>query len=128
MKKETLCWRCQNFSKCSWSRGVPVENWDAEPTVVQDWSDGVLEEIHSYCVNSCPQFKSDIAGTQTNIVEMAKILDVSVRTLFRELARSEARVKKAFEAKGYKLTIYKAYVLKTYYLNKIGGGNESQNQ
>lgn len=126
MKKETLCWRCQNFSKCSWSRGVPVENWDADPTIVQDYSDGVLEEIHSYCVNSCPQFKSDIAGVQTTIEEMAKILGISARTLFRELKRSEARVKKALEAKGYKLTIYKAYVLKTYYLNKIGGSNESQ--
>lgn len=125
MKKETLCWRCQNFSKCSWSRGVPVENWDAEPTVVQDYSSGVLEEIHSYCVNSCPQFKSDVAGEQTTIEEMAKILGISARTLFRELKRSETRVKKALEAKGYKLTIYKAYVLKTYYLNKIGGSNES---
>lgn len=119
MKKETLCWRCQNFSKCSWSRGKPVKDWDAEPTVVQDYSSGVLEEIHSYCVNSCPQFVSDVAGKETNGKEMAKILGISESTLYRELKRSEISVQKMFKEKGYKLTIYKAYILKTYYLNKI---------
>ena len=125
MKKETLCWRCQNFSKCSWSRGVPVKDWDAEPTVVQDYSSGVLEEIHSYCVNSCPQFKSDIAGTEVTVGEIADILGLCRRQTFRLLKTHKQRVINELKAKGYELTTYKAYVLTTYYLNKIGGSNES---
>ena len=125
MKKETLCWRCQNFSKCSWSRGVPVKDWDAEPTIVQNYSNGLLEEVHSYCVNSCPQFKSDIEGKEVTVEEIGAILGLGRSQTFRLLKQSETKVKKALEEKGYKLTIYKAYVLKTYYLNKMDGGNES---
>ena len=54
-KPKSICWECANAcnNRCSWSEAlVPVEGWDAEPTVCN----GGLE---SYLVKSCPQFVQD---------------------------------------------------------------------
>lgn len=49
--KQTICWGCQNYSKCSWAIGIPVKGWDATPTQKSDYK--------SYCVHSCPQYLAE---------------------------------------------------------------------
>lgn len=50
MEKETLCWYCEKYSNCSWSRKFkPIENWVAKYSKTTD----------SYIVLKCPQFKDD---------------------------------------------------------------------
>lgn len=127
MEKETICWGCQNFSKCSWSKGVPVENWDATPTMVLNY-DGKenLHIVESYCVNSCPQFKAD-AKQRTSVREIAKIIGKYIRTVFRYLASKEKTLylRELLKQKGYKLHICKEIqddtgnCLRTYYLERV---------
>ncbi len=132
MEKETLCWSCQNFSKCSWSRGVPVENWDATPTIIKDNSNNVIKEIHSYCVHSCPQFEADLLQ-RVSTQEIAGVINKSRNTVFRCLKtrRETKRLREMLAAKGYKLYIYKEVcddygnAVTEYYLEKLRGVNES---
>lgn len=72
----TICWCCENATNdgCSWSRSfIPVEGWEATPTIIQGGFNAKYElidgkvvrtqlerEIHSYKVHSCPQFKPDV--------------------------------------------------------------------
>ena len=125
MSKETLCWRCQNFSKCSWSRGKPVKGWDATPTIIKNWNGKGYDKTESFIVNSCPQFVCDVVGIRTSIEAMAEILGISERTVFRWVASNRASLLNKMKQKGYKLTIYKPNIKNYYYLSKIGGGNES---
>lgn len=59
-RKATLCWFCDKAtcSGCSWSKEFkPVEGWDAEPTLVTQWSGkGKPRQTSSYMVYSCPDF------------------------------------------------------------------------
>lgn len=125
MSKETLCWRCQNFSKCSWSRGVPVKDWDATPTIIKNWSGDGYVKTKSYIVNACPQFVCDVVGVRTSIEAMAEILGISERTVFRWVLGNKVKIINEMKKKGYKLTIYKPNIRNYYYLSKIGGENES---
>lgn len=52
---ETLCWDCQNATKCSWKDGIPVKGWNAEPRMVND-KEGI---IRTYRVIDCPKFLED---------------------------------------------------------------------
>lgn len=129
MKKETLCWGCQNFAKCSWARGVPVEGWDATPTKIVHCSKGEKVITESYIVNSCPQYKADkiqLANTRG----IAEILNIDKRTVFRYLANKGKKanlknLRKMLEKQGYILHIYKevfddtGYMQNHYYLEKI---------
>ena len=54
-EEETLCWDCQNYARCSWADGVPVEGWSATPTKIYH-SDGIID---SFLVKTCPMFKAD---------------------------------------------------------------------
>ena len=119
MSKETLCWRCQNFSKCSWSRGKPVKGWDATPVVIKETINGERKNINSYCVESCPQFVCDVAGIRTSSEAIAEILGISKRTLMYWLRSYRVKAISEMRLKGYELTIYKPHIRKYYYLRKI---------
>ena len=49
-----ICYFCKNAcGGCSWSKSfIPVDDWDAEPTIVKD----SLGDFCSYKINKCPQF------------------------------------------------------------------------
>ena len=121
MEKETICWGCQNFSKCSWSRGIPVENWEAIPTKFKDtYSHSDTIEQRSYCVLKCPQFKADKLQP-TTIAELGKITKVSTRTMFRWLNSAEGskRMLKRLKKKGYLLRVFIDMGQNSYYLEKV---------
>lgn len=69
---ETLCWKCKNYTKCSWYKTfTPVEGWEAEKTKLK------ISENHyvdSYKVISCPMFEQTIKAPQAtdNSVEDTK--------------------------------------------------------
>lgn len=82
--KQTLCWRCANAcGGCSWSADfVPVDGWNAISTVIHaDHGRGFEEDVPSFIVTACPQFKDDseqfkIKNTSTpnQIVKVVKPL------------------------------------------------------
>lgn len=130
MSKETLCWGCQNFAKCSWSRGVPVENWDATPTEITQYN-GKNDKIitKSYIVNSCPQYEAD-KKQLVYVKGIAQIVGKGVRTVFRYLENKGKKtniknLRKMLEKQGYILHIHKeifddsGYMKNYYYLEKI---------
>ena len=60
LKKQTLCWRCQNAcGDCPWSDGTftPVKGWKARRTIIRVNELG--EIVTSYLVQECPMFKDD---------------------------------------------------------------------
>lgn len=122
MKKETLCWGCQNYAKCSWAKGVPVEGWDATPTTFIDKygnaADNGIIEVHSYIVNKCPQYIPDTIR-KTTIKEIASLVGCYWRTIHRWFKDSEKskKVIAALKDKGYLLRVYDGD--EAYYLEKI---------
>lgn len=54
-ENETLCWSCQNVTKCCWKDKIPVKGWDAIPHTVDD-EEG---EIRTYRVIKCPNYLED---------------------------------------------------------------------
>lgn len=124
--KETICWTCKNYAKCSWSRGVPVEGWDATPTICDFViRDGEVERaIESFCVHSCPCYE-DEGKMLLSAKDLARFLGVNVKTVYlrHEQPYGEYLLKAATEAKGYKLYI-SGKKIKKYYLKKLEGVNE----
>lgn len=121
MRKETLCWECQNYSKCSWYNGKPVEGWEATPTKMRYVMRGKLYTVRSYCVHKCPLFVEDRLR-EVRVEDIAAMLHISTRTFYR-LSRSDinARLKNL----GYAMHIYDLHEEKPYYiLEKLGGANE----
>lgn len=124
--KETICWGCQNFAKCSWARGVPVEGWDATPTKIRHCTNGNVEITSSYCVHSCPQFKAD-AKQRVSVKTIGDIVNKDKRTIFRYLADKKKRLylRELLRDKGYILHICKdicddyGNALRSYYLEKV---------
>ena len=119
MRKETLCWSCQNFAKCSWSRGVPVENWDATPTKYIDKCEGRESRVvESFIVNKCPQYLADkLRRSSTN--EIGKLVGLNWRTVVRHFAdaKKSKKLLKKLEKQGYKLRVFPHDDY--YYLEKI---------
>lgn len=70
-EKETLCFSCQNCTRCSWADGIPVKGWEATPTIVHD-CDG---DFGSYNVTKCPIYKEDEKKEVTR-GEIAQLLGV----------------------------------------------------
>ena len=58
-EKETICWECANYSRCSWSVGIPVKGWTAKPTRVVNIISGYPHIMDSFLVEACPQFEAD---------------------------------------------------------------------
>ena len=134
MKKETLCWSCQNYAKCSWAtKKIPVENWEATPTRFKDVLGNKLENgeysstiiVDSFCVHKCPQYLADKIQVSSQ-KEIAKIVGVHWRSLYRAFQDSEKskQILNTLKEKGYKLRVYDED--NYYYLEKLS--NESQDQ
>ncbi len=96
--KETICWTCKNCTKCSWSKGIPVEGWKAEKTVVHV---SKTCSYGSYLVKKCPEYIQDdkIKVTDSNL---AKLLNITFNN-FRNTSLAEIR--RLLSEKGYKLYI-----------------------
>lgn len=61
--KDTICWNCANYCKCSWHKTfTPVDGWTAEKVI----KNGVGE---TYCVKSCPMFKKSEKRNSRPITE-----------------------------------------------------------
>lgn len=130
MEKETLCWGCANYSKCSWSKGIPVENWEATPTKITNRDGGIPHTIDSFFVHSCPQYIADARQT-TSVKQIATIVGKHERTIARLLVNKERtrHLCELLKEKGYILYICKEYYgnsgrfRRAYYLERVG--NES---
>lgn len=74
----SICQNCANaVSGCSWARDfVPVEGWDAEPTVVHlATEDGRIYEDPSFLVKHCPLFQvDDVRHTKTIRTDRINVL------------------------------------------------------
>ena len=55
---KTICWDCAKYcGLCSWSKdAVPVEGWNAVPTVKKPYHG---EPLESFLVLNCPEFQRD---------------------------------------------------------------------
>lgn len=100
--KETLCWKCANYSRCSWADGIPVKGWKATPTIIHD-CDG---DYSSFFVEDCPLFKADKKEEVTTKI-IAQVLGCTHGVVARALrARgSTVRLCRRIKEKGYKLRI-----------------------
>ena len=104
LSNETLCWDCQNATRCSWADGIPVKGWEATPTIVYD-RDG---DFNSYIVTKCPLFKEDTKRSVTT-AEIAEITGKSHGVIiysFRAGRGGTAFVRRWLEEKGYKLRVF----------------------
>lgn len=108
-EKETICWDCQNYSRCSWSRGTPVKGWKATPTKYKDVYGGGNDAIivRSFLVEECPHFKAD-RKQRTTIKEISGILGKSERSVYRLISNKGVhRLKDLLKEKGYILYTFK---------------------
>ena len=120
-EKETICWDCRNYSRCSWSRGKPVKGWKATPTlIVNKGIDGEKARItRSYLVEECPHFKHD-KKRSVLYRDLAKIIGVSERSAHRiKMTKGIGRIKDLLAEKGYKLHVCKGDIACKYFLEKI---------
>ena len=86
-RKTQLCWTCRNAcgNGCCWFRdGVPIKGWDAVPTKVKSLGeDGKTRCVDSFLIVNCPQYLEDENDKKLTTKELAKILKVTQRTIFR---------------------------------------------
>ena len=119
--EQTLCWRCANFTKCSWSLGVPVEGWTAEPTEIRDRIGTTYERvIKSYLVRDCPRFEADkeLQCTAKMVGAIIGYEPAKVATLARRkggLKEIEAELLK----RGYSLRVLDSATYYRYILKKL---------
>ena len=119
-EKETICWQCKNYAKCSWADGIPVKGWKATPTEIIDVYGGGHKPkiVHSYRVEQCPQFVQD--KRQVTVKEIAEIVGVSEREIHRKKQHNGIRRLKALlKDKGYRLYVYDDNKVNEYYIEKI---------
>ena len=122
-EKETLCWECQNYSRCSWSRGKPVKGWKATPTVIVNRNNygDKAHVTHSFLVEACPHFKPD-KKRGVLFVEIAEILGKTERSAYRlKQEKGIGRIKDLLAEKGYKLHVCKGEEQNSYFIEKING-------
>ena len=103
MKEETLCFSCQNCTRCSWADGIPVKGWTATPTVVCD-CDG---NFNSFLVEKCPLFKED-TKREVTVAEIARILGKTHGTVVNALRTRGGVifVRGWLREKGYKFLVF----------------------
>ena len=118
-EKETICWNCKNYSRCSWANGIPVKGWKATPTKIENIIGGYLYITDSFLVEACPQFKADDKRI-ASMKELAGIVGISERYIYTFIYNKGygALINKLKE-KGYKLTVYKIDKKHRCYLEKI---------
>lgn len=114
-EKETICWDCQNYSRCSWNDGKPVKGWKATPAIIKD-SGG---DIHSYLVEDCPHFKRDKKSYAT-MDDISKIIGLSKQTIYREIRiLGTGLLKHRLKEKGYKLYICEGNGSNEHFLERL---------
>lgn len=118
--KETICWDCRNYSRCSWSRGKPVKGWKATPTeFVDNLGGGEIRVVHSFLVEECPHFKAD-RKRRVLFKDIAEIIGANERTAYRIKQRKGiGRIKDLLAKKGYKLHVCKGEGVNQYFVEKI---------
>ena len=92
----SLCFYCSNAraDKCKKiANGTPIKGW-----VADDQKGG------GYIVRECPRFKKDESrnGMRVTIAEIADLLEINERTLYR---RDEDYIKSLLKARGHKVKI-----------------------
>lgn len=116
--KSSLCEECFNFN-CSWHKDfVPVKGWRASPTIIQEKE----KTVSSYRVEMCPEFKAREDGyIRISTQNLARLLDISLRRLMRELAVNGDTLSNKLWLKGYMLMSYRDYGDKynKYYIAKM---------
>jgi hypothetical protein len=118
-RKDTLCWDCQNYSRCSWAVGIPVKGWKATPTKIVDEYGDNIKTVDSFLVEACPHFKHD-KKRRVLFKDIAKIIGKSERSAHRIKERKGiGRIKDLLAEKGYKLHVCKGDILCEYFLEKI---------
>ena len=103
--EETLCWGCQNCTRCSWADGIPVKGWEATPTILRD-CDG---DFSSYLVTKCPLYKEDTKKYVTTD-DIAKVLGKTKATVSNALRTRGGTIflRGWLKEKGYKLQVFDA--------------------
>ena len=84
MREDSLCWSCQRSTsdkQCPWIGGKEVQGWEAEPTILTHYMNGVCYTTNSYQVNKCPLYKEDYKQITTE--EIAMLIGVSAVTVTR---------------------------------------------
>ena len=104
-KSETICWRCQNFSKCSWSKGKPVDGWKATKTIIKNNLGYTIDEVQSYCVHECPQFVEDEL-LEIRLIDIAEILGLKSMQTFRLARKRPNEIKARMLLKGYEFVYH----------------------
>ena len=118
-EKETICWDCQNYSCCSWSRGKPVKGWKATPTIVENIISGYPHVVESFLVEACPQFLQD-KKRRILLKDVAVMLGMGERALYRFMRRKgRDRLGELLKEKGYKLHVVKGDEQNQYFIEKI---------
>lgn len=120
-RSEQLCWTCKKATGfCSWSsRGVPVKNWTATPTVYMDEGN----KIRSYSITACPQYEKDDRRIvkdfeRISFKELAKLLQVGYRMLRDS---TSDKIKGISLEKGISLKIVERHGRRSIYLDNQGG-------
>lgn len=104
---QSICFKCSNAraDKCKKIRnGTPIKGWVAEET-----------KGGGYIVKECPRFEKDKTkhGVRITMAEIAKILYVSERTLYRYGAH---KITIMMKERGYNLRVIHNNGIKEYYL------------
>ena len=82
-----LCWDCKNAcgNGCCWFQdGVPIKGWKAKATQIKSSGEnGKPRMIDSFCIQKCPQYIQDGDDRKLSSKELANILNLSQRSIFR---------------------------------------------
>lgn len=110
---KTLCWKCRNYANCNWSKGKPVDGWNAEKILIRN-NDGLT--VRSYRVKDCPDFVQDKVFYATCSSIASIIGENNVRTSHL-LNRRRDIIDKMLHKKGYRLRTFEGD--KGWYLETI---------
>ena len=89
MIEKTLCWKCKNSVKCEWSKGKPIDDWNAEPVMITN-KDGT--KFKTFFVRDCPQFEQDDL-IRVSYKEISEILGETREHNNRTLAQINVKLK-----------------------------------
>ena len=100
--KNSLCWDCANFSKCTWSRGKAVDGWIAKKVMVKDSHFG---DFKTYFVQECPHYEEDRI-VKVSYANLAIILDEDEKYIQNAIHRHIDVLQTRLAEKGYRLRRY----------------------
>lgn len=122
-KQKSICWICQNFSSCNWSRGKPIKGWNAKPIKIKNVG---FPPTDTFIVSECPKFKMDeIIDVSLN--DIAKILGIeSSDKVINTMRRHPEKINNLLKEKGYEL--YKVPTSEEYFIKIIKEKGEIKNE